>query len=356
MFRYRSYLLSAKNAFLLKIIGVLLISASCSNVSAQTESEIGLPFITNYSAKTFKALPQTWCVQEDDQGIMYFGIQNYILQYDGIKWRKIGFQINPTSTVVRSMAKNKEGTIYYGGYGDIGYLAKDSLGQTVTKSLLELIPAANRDFLDVWSAYATDNSVYFQSREYIFRIGEKKPGGSDKDREVKVWKPQTRFMYSFYLDGDFYVHQQGLGLYKMVNDSLVLVPGSEFLGKERMQVMLPYSSGPNEEKKYLIGMFYSGIYLYDGKTFRPFATEADPILRSGAILYKGIQLPNGNYALSSTGIGLLIIDAKGKLLQRINRSVGLQDESIYAPYLDKKGTLWLALDNGISRVDISSPL
>src|SRR5204863_5298318 len=34
----------------------------------------------------------------------------------------------------------------------------------------------------------------------------------------------------------------------------------------------------------------------------------------------------------------------------------LQDESIYAVYLDKKGTLWLALDNGISRVETASPL
>lgn len=342
--------------FLLRLTGIILMSCIISFASAQTESETGLPFITNYSAKTFKLSPQIWSVQEDDQGVMYFGAQNYILKYDGVTWRKIGFKVNPASMVIRSMAKNNNGTIYYGGYGDFGYLTKDSLGQTITKSLLDLLPAANRNFLDVWSANATGNSIYFQSREYLFRIGEKKPGGSDKDREVKVWKPQTRFMFSFYVEGDLYVHQQGLGLYKMVNDSLMLIPGSEFLGKERMQVMLPYAAGPNGEKQYLVGLFYSGLYLYNGKTFRPFTTEVDPILKSGAILYKGFQLPNGNYVLSSTGIGLLIIDAKGKLVQRINRSVGLQDESVYATFLDKRGILWLALDNGISRVNISSPL
>ncbi|HZI53106.1 MAG TPA: hypothetical protein VFD56_05375 [Chitinophagaceae bacterium] len=53
-------------------------------LTAQPDSEKGLPFITNYTAKTFKALPQTWCVQEDDRGMMYFGIQNYILEYDGV--------------------------------------------------------------------------------------------------------------------------------------------------------------------------------------------------------------------------------------------------------------------------------
>jgi ligand-binding sensor domain-containing protein len=43
-------------------------------------------------------------------------------------------------------------------------------------------------------------------------------------------------------------------------------------------------------------------------------------------------------------------------LQNINRNTGLQSETIYANYLDKKGALWLALDNGISRIGINSPL
>ncbi|HWH63410.1 MAG TPA: triple tyrosine motif-containing protein, partial [Ginsengibacter sp.] len=332
----------------------ILLITSLYTSSAQNESEKGLPFITNYSAKTYKALPQTWSIQEDDRGVMYFGIQNYILEYDGVKWRKITIANNSASTVVRSMAKNKNGVIYYGAYGDFGYLDKDSLGQMTTKSLLGLIPDSNRDFLDIWSTYATEKSVYFQSREYIFRISEKKSGSNEK-QDVKVWKPQTKFMYAFYINGDYYVHQQGLGLFKMINDSLVLIQGSEFLGKERMQVMLPYPAGPNGEKQYLIGMFYSGLYIYNGKTFRPFTTKADAILKSQVILYKGIQLQNGDYILSSTGIGLIKLDAQGNLLEKINRSVGLQDESIYAAYLDKKGTLWLALDNGISRVETGSP-
>ncbi|HZI53107.1 MAG TPA: two-component regulator propeller domain-containing protein, partial [Chitinophagaceae bacterium] len=257
------------------------------------------------------------------------------------------------ATVVRSMTKNKNGIIYYGGYGDLGHLETDSLGQTRTKSLLELVPKDNRNFLDIWSAYATESSIYFQSREYIFRLSEQMPG--NEKREVKVWKPQTKFMYSFYLDDNYYVHQQGLGLYKMTNDSLLLIPGSEFLGKERVQIMLPYNQG-GSGKQYLVGMFYGGLYLFDGKTFRQFKTAADPIFRSGSILYKGILLKNGNYALGSTGKGLMIIDASGNLLQRINRDVGLQDESIYGTFEDRKGTLWLALDNGISRIETASAL
>ena len=324
--------------------------------NGQSESEKGLPFITNYSPKSYKAFPQVWSVLEDESGIMYFGTQNDLLEYDGVKWRKIKFKDSTganSGTVIRSMAKNKNGTIFYGGFGDFGYLDFDSLGQRRSNSLLKLVPFANRNFLDIWSTHATESGIYFQSREYIFRLDDKKVDAGQRPM-VKVWIPKTKFMYSFYQDGNYYVHQQGLGLFKMTNDSLVLIPGSEFLGQERMQVMLPYKNAANE-KQYLIGMFYSGLYLYDGKTFRPFSTEADYIIKSGALLYKAIQLQNGSYVLSTTGKGLVIIDAQGKLLQKINRDVGLQDESIYSVYQDKKGTLWLTLDNGISRVETASP-
>lgn len=321
----------------------LLLSPFFAN--AQNEAEKGLPFITNYLPKNYKALPQTWCVMEDNRGLMYFGIQNGLLEYDGVKWRKVLFKNIPA--VVRALAKDKNGKIYYGAIGDFGYLTQDSLGQTVGKSLLQYVPAQYRNFYDVWTIYVANEGVYFQSREIILRLNEK--------NEVKVWKSKAKFMYAFYLDDNYYVHEQGIGLFKMVSDSLQFIPGSEFLGQERMQVMLPYTAPASSEKHYLIGLFYSGLYLFDGKTFQPFVSEATSLLKAGT-LYKGAETKDGYYALSTTGKGLVVIDAKGKIVRLINRDVGLQDESVYAVFADSRGTLWLALDNGISRVETASPL
>lgn len=354
MKKSESSFISYKIIVCILLFSSLLVFLFPQETNAQSESERGLPFITNYSPKTYKAFPQTWCVLEDESGIMYFGSQSVLLEYDGVKWRQIALKSNAGTAVVRSMAKHKDGFIYYGGFGDIGYLDIDSLGQKRPVSLLDLVPDSNRNFLDVWTTHSTASGIYFQAREYIFRLDDKKQGDNDK-RKMKVWKPESKFMYSFYLDGTLYVHQQGLGLYKMINDSLVFIPGSEFLGKERMQVMLPYKS-TDTEKQYLIGMFYSGLYLFDGKTFQAFATKADSIVKSGTLLYKGLKMKNGSYVLCTTAKGLVIIDDKGSLLQIINRDVGLQDESIYSAYEDSKGALWLALDNGISRVETASPL
>ena len=334
----------------LLLIGSIFGSLFSLRLPAQPIAEKGLPFITNYPPKTYKAPPQTWAITEDSRGIMYFGVQNGILEYDGVKWRKVIFKEIPP--IVRALARDKNDVIYYGAVGDFGYLRQDSIGQTTTVSFKQYIPESFRNFYDVWTIHVSGTDIYFQSREYIFRVNEKK--------EIKVWTPKTKFMYAFFLDDNYFVHQQGVGLLKLVNDSLQLIPGSEFLGQERTQIMLPYNpsssqTNPSLGKQYLVGMFYGGLFLFDGKNFRPFKTEADELVNS-ATLYKGAQLPNGNYVLSTTGKGLVIIDPNGKILQQINRDVGLQDESVYAVFSDSKGILWLALDNGISRVETSSPL
>src|SRR5688572_3772933 len=116
----RGLFLSGFACFLFKVSMVILFLPV--TVTAQPGTEKGLPFITNYLPKTYKALPQTWCIMEDDRGIMYFGVQNYILEYDGVKWRKIKIPSPSSSSVVRSMSKFKDGTIYYGAYGDLGYI------------------------------------------------------------------------------------------------------------------------------------------------------------------------------------------------------------------------------------------
>ena len=341
--------------FLLPLFSIML-------ASAQPGTEKGLPFVTNYTAKMYHGNAQNWSVEQDNNGIMYFannGIngRSAAMSYDGVKWNPILSSGIGTSSNTRCLVKDKDGIIYYGSVGDFGFLEHDSLGQTRAYSLLKYVAKDKRVFYDTWSAQITDKGIYFQSRERLFRLT--KTGTGDNQQWIsKTWEPATHFMFTFYLDGILYVHEQGIGLLKMLNDSLVLIPGSEFLGKDRLQVMLPFNEATSQnnspvQKKYLVGAMKGNLYIFDGKSFIPFKTDADSILKS-SLLYKGIIL-NGNFALATTGKGLIIINSLGKMQQVIGRNDGLQSESIYSIYLDNTGALWLGLDNGISKVAINSP-
>ncbi len=356
---YRHFAAFIKTSIYIKSTLFISLLFYLSPGMSQAVNEEGLPFITNYTMKMYDGSAANWSVIQDNAGMLYFG-QNgstfNLLQYDGVNWKKISGA--PTSLIVRCTAKDTNGTIYYGGTDDFGYLEKDSLGETSEHSLLKYVPKAKRNFFDVWSLQITNDGIYFQTRERLFRLTKTRPGDSTS-WVVKTWEPSSHFMYSFHLDHELYVNEQSVGLLKMVNDSLVLIPGSEFLGKDRMQVMLPYANEgtnkkPEAQKKYLIGTFTHGIFIFDGVDFSPFKTEIDS-LQKKFILYKGVQI-GGNYAFSLMGYGLVILSPQGKMISRFDMSnTGLPSNVIYCIYPDSKGDLWLGLDNGISKLNINSP-
>lgn len=322
---------------------------------AQPGNEKGLPFIVNYTASNTISGRGSWSVIEGNDGRMYFGNstnKGNIVEYDGVNWNKIAGPYS--SAVARCFVKDRNGRIYFGGSGDFGYLEKNDLGETVEHSLVQFVPKDKREFFDIWSVNSSGNEVYFLSRERLFRL-TKTGEGKNETWKVKSWEPKSHFMYSFYEDNNLYVHEQNVGLLKMQNDSLALIPGSEFLGNDRMQVMLPYPGNGNStnNKKYLLATFTHGLFLFDGKNFTPFITSDDKIF-TGNMVYKGL-LVNGKYLFSVLGTGLVIMDKSGKIEQIINRDAGLKSNIIYAPYIDSRGQLWLGLDVGIARVDYNSP-
>ncbi|HEY5391476.1 MAG TPA: two-component regulator propeller domain-containing protein, partial [Hanamia sp.] len=338
-----------------KSVFTFIFLLSITGAKSQPGFEKGLPFITNYTSKIYNGGPASWSVIQDDNGIMYFGNINpssSILKYDGVHWNKIPAVVN--SVITRCFEKDKNGVIYYGGYTDFGYLFSDSTGKTAEYSLLKYIPKNKRGFTDIWTLQIAGNDIYFQARERLFRLTKT----TDNKWIVKTWEPSTHFMYTFYLDGVLYVHEQAKGLLKMVNDTLILIPGSEFLGKERMQVMLPYRgkmtvSNASNAPQYLIGTFSHGLYIFDGKNFKPFATSADSFFKK-SFLYKALQI-GGDYALSIPGHGVVFINPQGKITQIIDKKAGLQSDVISDFFEDKNGNLWMALDNGIAKANLNSP-
>jgi GAF domain-containing protein/CheY-like chemotaxis protein len=347
-------LIAFTKASCIKGIFIIFFLCSISMAFGQVGNEKGMPFVKNYSPQLYDGLNTNWSVIQGDDGLMYFGNPTSgsdILQYDGVHWTKIS--AHGKALINRCFKKGADGIIYYGGSNNFGYLGPDSLGKTAEFSLSKYVPKNKQDYTDVWSIQIAGKDIYFQTRERLFRLTK-----SGDKWITKTWDPATHFMYSFYLDGVLYIHEQGKGLFKMTNDSLVLIPNSEFLGKERMQVMLPYDEksvvkDASISPEYLIGTFTKGLYIFDGKNFKPFPTAADSLFKN-TMLYKGIQI-NGNYALSVLGKGVVIIDPQGKIKQIINKNTGLASDIVYDFVIGKRGAMWLATDNGISKVDINSP-
>lgn len=321
--------------------------------SGKTKSEIhrhetGLPFIRNYSPKEYRQHDQNWAIIQDLRGVMYFGNSSGLLEYDGASWRLIQM---PNASTVRSLARDQTGRIYVGAVGEFGYLAPDSIGQMQFVSLLNLVPSPDRTFVDVWRTHAAPEGVYFQTSTQLFRY-------SPERSLIKVWKPGTSFHLSFLVRGRLYIRQREIGLQQMVTgdspagDSLRLVYGGERFTQEGISFMLPH-----DEKRILLGTRTQGLLLYDGISYQPLNTEIEAFLR-GNRLYAGAILQAGPAwaALATLDGGMAVIDQQGRLLQLLDKGAGLQDNVVYSLFFDRQGAMWLALNSGISRVEMPSPL
>lgn len=324
----------------------------CHSLYAQNPPEIGNLFIHNYTGKEYKGYPQNWGIIQDERGMIYAANNIGILEYDGVNWRMIYQSVG--TTTFRSLALGKEGRIYLGMEGNMGYLKADSKGEYRFHSLLTYIPEDLRDFLEPWRIYATREGIYFQTQERLFRFTETADGW-----EVKHWEPEHRFMFCFWLDETLYVHQRNIGLMKLENDELVLIPGGELLVQDRLQVMLPLHKEGADSLNYLLFTFTHGAFTYDGHEVKKYPTNPafDAFVNDNPI-YKGTLLNDGTIALASIGNGLVIVDREINILQIINSNSGLQDNNVYEVFLAEypANYLWLALDRGISRVDVANPM
>lgn len=330
--------------FFISTFSLLTTSPSSSNAQ-----ELGRYPIHNFNHRDYAGHSQNWAIVQDQRGLIYAANNQGVIEFDGSDWRHISIN----GALSRCLDIDNEGRIWVGGQDELGYLAADSLGSIKYYSLVNKLPSFCAPLGLVRQVFATKEGIYFCSNQFLVLI---------KGSNVRVWKPKTFFHRTFFAMGKLFINQPEYGLTYLKNDSLKLLPQSDFLSKKPLYLILPYS-----KNKLLVGTQSDGLYLYNTDALRPdtlinkdsiinsFKTEDDKFFKENFI-YSNITLPNGDIAIGTFRKGVVIIDKKGKIVRKINQSSNLQDESVWYLYLDNQDNLWMALNNGISYTTINSQL
>lgn len=298
--------------------------------------EMGIPAIRNFSPKEYGGDAQNWAITQGPKGRVFVANNQGVLVYDGVRWSLIR---TPGRTTVRSLTTDADGRTYVGAVGELGYLAPDAVGHMAFVSIADKLPADDRAFTDVWTARATGMGVLFQSREQLMLY---------RDGTFQVWKAGTTFHVAFTVGDRIFVRQRGIGLQELIGGGLKLIPGGERFANESVFAMLPMKKG------ILVASRNQGLWTLTDADLKPFPSEADARLK-GAALYSGAVLEDGSLALATTQGGILTMDESGKLRLVLNQASGLLGDNVKAIYPDGHGAIWLALDNGIARVEWPSP-
>lgn len=309
----------------------------CPIVKAQIK-KIGVPFITNYSPKTYKAASENWDVLQDSKGMLFFANHFGIMQFDGVRWSIISQPEN--KSMVRSLAIDKKDKIYVGAQGEFGCTIQLSNGQYKYTSLVKLIPASARNFGDVLHTIIRDNEIIFFSNEGLFIY---------KNNTIKAVRSEANFDDCFEVGKNIYVFDNAKGLLKLENEALVPIANSkDFIGMKIRKIF-------ETKQGMLLLTQKNGLFTYQDNQLKPFVTKVDLLLKQNQIS-TGVLLSDGYYGIGTRQSGLIVIDSAGNLIQHINKQMGLQNEYITHLKVDKEGNLWVTLKEGISLIEISSPL
>ncbi|MGV3539441.1 MAG: triple tyrosine motif-containing protein, partial [Rufibacter sp.] len=148
----------------------------------------------------------------------------------------------------------------------------------------------------------------------------------------------------------YFVEVIAKGLYELRGRQLVFIAGSEFLGNTGVLSVLPF-----RRNSFLIGTSQNGVFLYNGSSISPWNNKANELLKANQ-LNNGVTLSNNSLIAYGTILnGVAILDTTGNIVHRINKSNGLQNNTVLSLYSDHEQNIWTGLDNGIDRIEISSP-
>lgn len=328
------------------------------SVGQSTLSERGLLFLKNYLPAETHGLAQNWQIIQDQNGWIYVGNGRGVMEYDGSSWRLIPLS---NYAVARALGIDKQNRIYVGGLGEIGYLDINEKGMLNYRSLMQYIPESKQDFADVWRVYTTDQGVYFGSNKYIFRWEghiDNIKSQSDSLNLMRIWSSDSEFLF-LATGNDLFFYEKNMGFKTIKGDSLVLVSQHNELNKKRPVLYVLSRESGNTSQRFWVGQRDGQMDFHDGDSINPIALSselANYLGKNKVLPNSAIELSNGNLTFSTQLGGGIVMNRDGQWVHALNQDLGLVNESIYTMYEDNHQGLWLGTENGIARVEISSPL
>lgn len=306
--------------------------------------QTGLPLVKNYLPRDYKAHNQNWAIVKDNRGVMYFGNSSGLLEFDGYDWNLI----EVPNGIVRSLAVDKKGTIFIGCADQAGYLIRNPKnGTSKFQSLLKYFPTQTT-FGHVWYTFSIDDFIFFITEKYIFRFTFNQNDYSNP--KVKLWQSKQRYRIAHKVDNTLYVQETIDGLLKYHNGEFKKAQKVETIFNTTIFSMLPY-----DNNFILLAVRSKGLFLYNENEIIPFKTEADKYLSKKELYLPGVKLPDETFAFNTTQGGIVIINKNKRVTKIIDTKSGILDDGVlYSYYSD--GKLWLALQNGISVIDLPSPV
>ncbi len=320
------------------LVSLIVLSLGTSSSQTVNIENVCTPVIDFFDKTIYHGANQNWEIVQNKNGFMYFSNSSGLLEFDGFQWK-----LYNSSTLLRCIAIDANGTVYGGMQNDFGYW-KENI-HTRTLEFHSFTQQLKIKLLDdeIWKIVLSDSCVYFNSFHSIFIYNL-------HNRSISIVNAPTRFQFFFKVGNRLFVQEKTIGLMELQQNKLMPISGGDVLTGDCVYGMTELTS-----QSVLISTMDKGLFLLENNQITPSNFPCNDFLKKNQI-FSMTKLKNGNLAFGTILNGLLITDATGNILSSINKSKGLPNNTILSMREDQSGNLWLGLDNGICFVHVNSPV
>lgn len=309
-----------------------------SFIYPQTKMEdfnLGSKAIFNFPKTDYQGATQSWDISEDERGFLYFANNDGLLEYDGQSWSvyKVANQ-----TIVRSIACHKGGRIYAGAQNELGFFEPDAGGCLKYHSLLPSLPK-DLPIEDVWDIVIRGDEVFFRTNRYVLVY-------DGKTVIRPIFKGATLFLGN--TSTGFMLQKADLSIWQW--NRAKWVPLSPALNLPGIVTSVLEVQGDT----LLFTTLKNGIFYHTPEGGGPWETPYSGALQQKRIYHASVTRDQ-KLALGTSLDGVILMDTKGRWHHQYRKYNGLIHNNVLCTYIDRKGNLWLALDNGIAAIQLSSP-
>ena len=299
-----------------------------------------LPPVLNYSPNDYEAGNQNWMISQADNNNVYIANGLGLLEFTGAKWNLYPV---PNNTIVRAVKVVKD-KIFTGAYMEAGFWEEDEYGNLQYTSLLSVFPESVHDGEQFWHIESIDDTVIFQSFDgvYIYQIA------TGKVTALKL--PKNLPVTSLYKAGNniyFIIPNEGLYTIEKGEPKLTIPP--EIL--KDIEVIHLFDKAQGLQIVSRKGKFFN---WQGGKLEQVNITLTEKL--DGISVFSALKLSDATLLLGSVENGIYHVNDNGKILHHIKQENGLQNNTVLDLFLDEEENVWAGLDNGLSVVNINSPV
>jgi signal transduction histidine kinase/ligand-binding sensor domain-containing protein len=299
-------------------------------------NEMGHPLCKVFVPGDYNAHGQNFSITQDKSGIIYLANFAGVLEYDGANWNTI-----PTDNISRvsSLLTDQSGRVLVGANGEFGYLAYDSLG---VHKFVNLTKKINQKIGPVTQILEMQDGIYFITTDawYIWN-----------GKTIRIQKNNFQTATAFKYNGEILVYSRYNGML-LVNGKTVRQVGR----KADVPMLLDVVSlVPLTDGSAIVVTTNQGLFkLVDG-TVNSFPGGANTALISNKATY-ATMLEDGSIAVSMLTGGLLVLSQTGDVLYPLISNDVIQESQISYLFKDRDGYLWIALNDGIAKMNVPSPI